>query len=295
MSAPLLHQLVDGLDDSGLTVTLLNTLDYIVPGEWSNVTSFDQMIRVVTEEDDQGLIQQVGERAIELYADPEEGYQRAVSLFGKIDGIDKLAGSAALASKVGEKFSFLSFLGKLTPKADTTQSLDAGLKFAGEMATFCLINGLPGDSVSDFARSLTSYAKEDKMRLASWLAVDCVLPLGPDFYLKMHDGLSNLDLSQLEDNALFKQIQSYLPGSAADQKDIVTKNLESSGEYIQDFVKDNGISQDSLLDKVRGFVDVSEGKLDYLSAVLDMSTNYYEHTGIQTVARQVISRAYGEI
>lgn len=290
-----LHQIVENLDDSGLTVTLLGTLDYIVPGEWKNVTNFEEMIRVVTEEDDQELIQQVGERALELYADPEEGYQRAVSLYGKIDGLDQLAGSAALANKVGEKFSFLSFLGSLTPKADTTQALDAGLKFAGELATFCLINGLPGDSVSDFARSLTHYAKEDKMRLASWLAVDCVLPLGPDFYLKMHDGLSGMDLSSLQGNALFKAIQSYLPGSTADHKDIIEKNLESSADYLKGFVADNGISQDSLLDKVRGFVDVSDEKLDYLSAVLDMSTNYYQHTGIQTVARQVISRAYGEI
>lgn len=290
-----LHALVEGLDDSGLTVTLLGTLDAIVPGEWSNVTSFEEMIRVVTEEDDAELIQQVGERALELYADPEEGYQRAVSIFRKTDGIDQLAGSAALASKVGEKFSFLSFLGKLTPKADTTQAVDAGLKFAAEMTCFCLINGLPGDSVSDFSRSLSSYAKEDKMRLASWLAIDCVLPLGPDFYKKMHDTVSGMDLSKLQDNALFKSIQSYLPGGADAQKDIVEKNLEASGDYLEDFVKTNGIDQDSLLDKVRGFVDVGDGKLDYISAVLDMSTNYYTHTGIQTVARQVISRAYGEI
>ena len=94
------------------------------------------MVRVVTEEEDEGLIQQVGERAIELYADPEEGYQRAVSLFGHVDGFDKLAGSAALAAKMGEKFSLLRFLDRITPNADKTQAVDAGLKFGAELTTF---------------------------------------------------------------------------------------------------------------------------------------------------------------
>ena len=290
-----IHELLEGLDDSGVTVTMLNSLDYIVPGEWTNITNFEQMIRAVTEEDDQALIQQVGERALELYADPEEGYQRAVSLFGQIDSIDKLVGSAALASKVGEKFSFLSFLDRIVPKAENAQAVDAGLKFAGEMATFCLVNGLPGDSVSDFSRSLTRYAREDKMRLAAWLSIDCVLPLGPDFFARMHDGLSNLDLDQLTNNSLFKTIASYLPGDAKKQKDIVTSNLETSGDFLNDFVEKNGVSRDGLLGKIRGYIDVSESKLDYVSAMLDVSTNYYRHTGIQTVARQVVSRAYGEI
>jgi hypothetical protein len=35
--------------------------------------------------------------------------------------------------------------------------------------------------------------------------------------------------------------------------------------------------------------------LDYVAAFLDMSTNYYEHTGIQTVARRVIEQAAREI
>jgi hypothetical protein len=32
-----------------------------------------------------------------------------------------------------------------------------------------------------------------------------------------------------------------------------------------------------------------------VSAAIDMTTDYFEHTGIQTVARQCISRAAGEV
>jgi hypothetical protein len=38
-----------------------------------------------------------------------------------------------------------------------------------------------------------------------------------------------------------------------------------------------------------------DGKLDYVAAFLDMTTNYYEHTGTQTVARSLVTRAMGEI
>jgi hypothetical protein len=46
---------------------------------------------------------------------------------------------------------------------------------------------------------------------------------------------------------------------------------------------------------MRGVIDFSESKLDYLAAFLDISTNYMEHTGIQSVSRSLIERAVGEI
>ncbi len=46
---------------------------------------------------------------------------------------------------------------------------------------------------------------------------------------------------------------------------------------------------------MKEFIDVNEDRLDYASAVIDMSTNYFLHTGTQSVARRVITRAYGEI
>jgi hypothetical protein len=46
---------------------------------------------------------------------------------------------------------------------------------------------------------------------------------------------------------------------------------------------------------MRGVIDFSEGKFDLLAAFLDISTNYMEHTGIQSVSRSLIQRAVGEI
>jgi hypothetical protein len=43
------------------------------------------------------------------------------------------------------------------------------------------------------------------------------------------------------------------------------------------------------------FVEITDDKLDYLGAFLDVTTNYYEHTGTQTLARRLIERAAAEI
>jgi hypothetical protein len=44
-----------------------------------------------------------------------------------------------------------------------------------------------------------------------------------------------------------------------------------------------------------GFLEFADDKLDYVAAFLDVSTNYYEHTGTQTLARRLIERALAEI
>jgi len=49
------------------------------------------------------------------------------------------------------------------------------------------------------------------------------------------------------------------------------------------------------LSTICGFVEVADDKLDYLGAFLDVTTNYYEHTGTQTLARRLIERAVAEI
>jgi hypothetical protein len=41
------------------------------------------------------------------------------------------------------------------------------VKLVADLTTFCLVNGVPGDSISDFVRSLLSAEKEDRIRLAA--------------------------------------------------------------------------------------------------------------------------------
>lgn len=296
MSDESIHQLLEALPDSGVTPTILNGLDYLVPGEWQNITTFEGMIRYVTEEEDEELIQTIGERAIELYSDSDEGYQRAVWIYQMVDNIDQAAGAVAAANKLADSFSFLDFLGKVTPKADTTQAVDAGLKFAAELATFCLINGMPGDSVGEFASSLVDAAKEDKMRLAAWLALDCVIPLGPDFFQLIMDGIQAISEADFGSNPVFQRLSQFLPGDGIEeQRQLVLQNLDASQDHLEQFVAEREMTQEGLFETIKQYVDVADTSLDYVAAALDLTTNYFEHTGIQTVSRQLISRAYGEI
>ncbi len=296
MSDQPLHVVLEQLPDSSLTTRLLGALDYIVPGQWTNIRNYEQMIKTVTGEEDPSLIQQVGERAIQLYNDPEQGYQRAVQIFRLIDHAGGIAGVASLANKLGESYDFLGFLGKITPKADTTQTIDAGVKLVGEMAAFCYTNGLPGNSVGDFASALVNYEKEDAIRFAAWVTCDLVLPLGPDFLAKVMGGLSSLTSKQLGENSRFAKIASLLPGANVDAKrELILGNLQASKAHIESFVAAKGITQASVFERIKGVVNVGESKLDYVAAALDLGTSYFEHTGIQTVTRRLVSRAYGEI
>jgi hypothetical protein len=296
MSNPLIQKVLEELPKKNMTTRLLGALDYIVPGEWENITSFEGMIKHVTGEEDQEVIQKVGERAIALYKDPDTGYQRAVQIFRLVDDTGGLAGMAAMARKIGEGSEFLHFLSKITPKADTTQAVDAGVKLVAELAAFCFCNGIPGDSFGDFAASLANVEKEDSIRLAAWIVCDCMIPLGPDFLGKIVDLLQELSDDELGEHGRFARIMQYLPGgSTGEKRDLFRNNLDAASSAIQGFVDNKGIEREGALSKIKGVLHVADDKLDYVAAGIDMATNYFEHTGIQTVARRVITRAYGEI
>jgi hypothetical protein len=50
-----------------------------------------------------------------------------------------------------------------------------------------------------------------------------------------------------------------------------------------------------VLGNLQKFVKISEDKLDYVGAFLDISVKYYTHTGTQTLARRLIERAVAEL
>jgi len=293
MSTPL-HALVEGLPETSLTTRVLDGLDIFVPGEWRNITVFEQLVKDVTQESDDALIQQVGEGAIALFADESKGYSRAVTVYQGIDAAGTVAGAAALASMAGQRFEIFSFLSDVTPKPDTTQAIDAALKLGGELVAFTLTNGLPGDSVGDFVAALGAYGKEEKMRLAAWLALDCVLPLGPDFLGKVLEALDG-PLERLEENRIFRFVAEHLPGGLAEKRDTLKRNVEESRGHLEGMVSTHGITQEGVLARIREYVQIADDKLDVAAAALDLATNTFEHTGIQTVARRVVTRAYQEL
>ncbi len=291
-----IFELVDELPTSNLTVSMLRSLDFVVPGEWNNLVGFENTIRHVTGETDESLIQQIGERAIFLYNDRSQGYQRAMWLYQTVDRTDKALGAAALANKVGESVPLLGFLNKLTPKADKAQTIDLTLKLVAELVAFCQINGIPGDSIGDFVGSLADYSGESLMRMVALVCVDGLIPLGPDFINKVQSNLGQTTPQDLEKSSTFQNINSEIPGgNSAGKLNFINQSFDSVKGWMSGLVTSHNLTPQKVVGNLQKFVQVADDKLDYLAAFIDVSTNYYEHTGTQTLARRLIERAVAEI
>ncbi|WAL61461.1 hypothetical protein [Thermocoleostomius sinensis] len=294
MSKPI-YELVDELPKGGLTVSALRSLDFVVPGQWDNLVGFDNTIRTVTGETDESLIQQIGERAVALYNDKSQGYQRALWLYDTVDSASGLLGTAALANRIGQD-SFLGFLKHLTPKPERAQSIDLCVKLVTELVAFCQINGIPGDSIGDFLASLKDYSGESLMRMAALVSFDGLIPLGPSFTDKALSMIKGMNASELEKNQTFKGVKDLIPGNNdAGKHAFITESFESTKGWMDSFVASKGLTQAGLIDNLSKFIDFSKDKVDYLGALLDVSVKYYRHTGIQTLARRLIERAVAEI
>lgn len=294
MSKPI-YELVDELPKGGLTVSALRSLDFAIPGQWDNLVGFDNTIRAVTGETDESLIQQIGERAITLYNDKSQGYQRALWLYETVDSASGLLGTAALMNRIGQD-SFLGFLKHLTPKPERAQSIDLSVKLIAELVAFCQINGIPGDSIGDFLASLKDYSGESLMRMAALVAFDGLIPLGPDFADRALSTLKGMSASDLDKHQTFKGVKDLIPGdNDAGKLAFITQGFGSTKGWMENFVSSRGLTQSGLIENLSKFIDFSKDKVDYLGALLDVSVKYYRHTGIQTLARRLIERAVAEI
>ena len=291
-----IFELVDQLPTGGLTISMLNALDFAAPGQWQNTVGFVNTIKTVTGETDEDLIQQIGERAVYLYNDRSQGYQRAMWLYQTVDSTDKALGAAALANKVGESVGFLGFLGNITPKADKAQTIDLCLKLVAELVAFCQINGIPGDSIGDFVASLGEYSGESLIRMVALVCVDGLIPLGPDFILKATSGINNTTPQELEKNSTFSNMKDSIPGNDSSSKlNFIGESFDSVKGWMSNLVSSQNLTPQNVVSNLSKFMEVADDKLDYLAAFIDMSTNYYEHTGTQTLARRLIERAIAEI
>jgi hypothetical protein len=295
MSKPI-FELVDELPTGGTTVKALQALDFVVPGQWQNLTGFTNTIRTVTGETDESLIQTIGERAVYLYNDESQGYQRAMWLYQTVDNAAGAIGAAALANKIGQDISFLGFLSNLTPKPEKLQSIDLCVKLVVELVAFCQINGIPGDSIGDFLAALGDYGGESLMRMAALVCYDGLIPLGADFINKGLSTISQTTPEELEHNQTFKSVSPLIPGgNSAGQLGFITQSFDSVKGWMSDFVSSRSLTPEGVLHNVQQFVDISADKLDYVGAFLDVAVKYYTHTGTQTLARRLVERAVAEI
>ncbi len=289
-----IQQELAALAQSRLTPTVLNALDFVVPGEWQNVTSLDDVIRTQLGVFDPTELARIRERAVALWQQKPH-YQRALTIFRAVDTADKAVAAAVAANAVGNTFSFLGFLDRLTPKPDTVQAIDAALKLAAEVAAFATLRGLPIHSLAEaqaFPAALATYAKADMMRLAAWITIDGILPLGPEFVQKIVSIVQGVDTSSLASNPLFGALRSHLPGgSVEEQKGFLLSTLGSGASYVSSFVAARGLTRESLASTLGSLVNVADKGMDALAAGLDVSTDYFSHTGLQSVARVLVHDA----
>ncbi|NMG61046.1 hypothetical protein E1H12_21660, partial [Geitlerinema sp. P-1104] len=164
------------------------------------------------------------------------------------------------------------------------------------VVAFCKINGIPGDSLGDFLRSLSDYGGESLMRMSALVCFDGLIPLGPNFIQAVSSRLNGLSPKELEDNSQYKSIKSEIPGKNSDSKlSFIGESFDSVKGWMGDLVSSNDLTPQKVSHNLQGFIDFSEDRLDYLAAFLDMSTDYYRHTGVQTLARRLIERSLAEI
>jgi hypothetical protein len=238
------------------------------------------------------LVARVRDRAVQLSQDTSQGYHRAIGIYRFVDAADSKLGLAAAAHKLGESFGFLSSLDRITPEPEKAQSLDLAMKLMAETAAFYFTNGLPGDSIGDFVAAVGAYEKENLIRMAAIVTFDGLIPMGPYFGDKLPDTVGDLSESDLAQNAIFQRVQHLLPAGGLS---LVTSNVSALSGYVSSFAGNHGITLDAVLGRLRGIIDFSDDKLEFLGAILDASLDYVQHAGTQSVARSLIERSIGEV
>ena len=134
------------------------------------------------------------------------------------------------------------------------------------------------------------------MRMAALVAYDGLVPLGPTYAEKGLATLKQSTASDLDHNKTYKGVKELIPGSNDKHKlSFVTESFESLQDWMVNFSTEKGLTQEKVVGSLGKFVDLSKDKLEYLGAFLDVSTSYYEHTGVQTLTRRLVERASAEI
>ena len=287
-----LENILKEQSDSVITPKLLSLFDYLVPGEWDESLSLERMVAQHTPLTKPADVASMASYAGLQYVKEENAhYRNAMAIYSGVDTIDKVAAGAAFASKVGDAFN-IGVIDSITPKPDTTQAIDAGIKLVAEIAAFTLLQGLPSmslSSIGDFASKLSDHASEDRMRLASWVLFDGLIPLGPDFIDIIGDKVSSAGDSVLQ-NPLFSRISGFLPDGAG--PDLINRSVEGIKGWVGGFVGDNNLTQSGTVNKVKSVLSIADDKFDYVAAAIDLTTNYFEYTGALTVSRKAIQDAY---
>ncbi len=138
--------------------------------------------------------------------------------------------------------------------------------------------------------------------MATLIAIDGLLPLGPNFVQRISESLSK-GKNNITNQANFANIQPLLGNQLFGNGNLSMQNIwqnfieifENSKQTITQFLNEKGITQERVSQQLTGVVNFSADKVDYVSAYIDITTNYIYHSGSLTVLRAMIERAYGVV
>jgi hypothetical protein len=295
MSSTVLERL-ERLPRRDLTVLAIRGISTLVPGGWRNITSADELIREVMGSDDPQLIAQVRQRADELSRARHEGYGRALSLYDAVNRSQKAAGGLRLLANVTGALPLVKRAANLTPPADTLQAVDLSLKVAAEMLAFTQVNGLPGDSFSDFAASLGEYAGEAKVRMAALVCFDALLPLGDQALERLDGLLGQVGSGDLQRLPAYRAMAGMLPGRGDEaHRSFLRRGVDTWIGWAGGFVSSLGLTGQRAVQSLEKTLGPWQGSFEQFATFLDAFTDTYQHTGVQAVARRLVERAAAEI
>ncbi|MCT0213055.1 MULTISPECIES: hypothetical protein [unclassified Synechococcus] len=295
MSRTVLERL-ERLPRRDLTVLALKGISTLVPGGWSNPTSADQMISEVIGSQDPQLIRQVRIRADQLSGARAEGYGRALSLYDAVNRSQHATGGLRLLANVTAGLPLLKRISGITPPGDTLQAVDLSLKVGAELLAFTQVNGLPGDSFTDFGAALADYAGEARVRMAALICFDGLLPLGDQALQRLDGLLGAVGSGDLHKLPAYGRMAALIPGRGdAAHMSFLRRGVDQWLGWAGGFVGQLGLSGQKAVAALEGSIGPWQGRFDQLAAFLDAFTDTYAHTGVQAVARRLVERAAAEI
>lgn len=299
---------LESLPTDGLTVQALRTLDKVVPGEWDNVTRFDAMVAEICGEDaPPKLVQQVRLLAQNIEWRDTERFEQALQIYQVVDRVDQATAAVSAASTAMSAVSgllggfggFGKVIEEVTPKPETTQAVDAGLKLVAELLAFSRLHGLPSmdvEGIAHFANALADYGRYDLIRISAWVVFDGVLPLGPDFMSDITRTWRGLATSALSSSSLFDAVGDRIPGdNMQDKQGFVVSTLETTGDWVNGFIQEKGLTRGGVMAQVESLSGLGAGSMDVVAAAIDASTDVTAHTGTQTVARALAREAHAAL
>ncbi|MFY7695535.1 MAG: hypothetical protein ACOVQK_04250 [Cyanobium sp.] len=295
MSATVLERL-ERLPRRNLTVLSLRGISTLVPGGWRNVTSAEELISEVLGTSDPELMQQVRDRADQLSRARHEGYTRAMSLYDAVNRSQKAAGGLRVLANVTGGLPLVKRLANLTPPTDTLQAADLSLKVASEMLAFTQVNGLPGNSFSDFRASLNEYAGEAKVRMAALVCFDALLPLGDQALERMDGLLGRVGHQELRQLPAYAGMAAMIPGRGDEAHlSFLRRGVDTWLDWAGGFTSQLGLTSQRAVRALETTIGPWQGGFQQLAIFLDAFTDTYQHTGVQAVARRLVERAAAEI